>query len=155
MTQTIPPSGLPTGVGSPDELHREIFEALADLGSVADREFSACYSEMVAKVEHAFAKEEEWMAGCDFPMLKSHREQHARVLRALHRTHSQAMNGYFVPGRNVVERLLPSWLAFHICNMDMALAAAMQVCDPEAMYSPEIKPASVRFAPARFPTDSA
>ena len=155
MAQTIQPSELSTDASVLDELHHEIFEALVDLGSVADREFSACYSEMVAKVERAFAKEEEWMEKFDFPMLKGHREQHARVLRALHRTHSQAMNGYLAPGRNVVEKLLPCWLAFHICNMDMALAGAMQVCGPEAMYSPEFKPASVRFAPAHFPTDSA
>src|SRR4051812_1823527 len=98
MIQTIRPSGLPAGIGIPDELHREIFEALVDLRSAADREFSACYRKMVAKVEHAFAREEEWMEKLDFPMLKSHREQHARVLSALHRTHSQAMNGDLASG---------------------------------------------------------
>jgi len=37
------------------------------------------------------------------------------------------MNGEIDVGREVVTRLLPQWLTFHVSTMDAALAVAMQM----------------------------
>ncbi len=80
------------------------------------------------------------MEEIDFPIIKSHREQHARVLSALHHVHSRVMNGDLVMGHEVVEKLLPQWFVFHISTIHAALAAAMQMADINV-----VRPASASF----------
>lgn len=67
------------------------------------------------------------MEDSEFPLTRSHREQHARVLGALHRLHRQVMDGDLEPGREAIDNLLPQWFAFHISTMDTALAYTMQM----------------------------
>jgi hemerythrin len=140
MLQAILPPEMSTGVAAMDELHRDFFEALIGLSSTSAKEFEARYGAFVSKAEHVFSTEEQWMEEIDFPIIKSHREQHARVLSALHHVHSRVMNGDLMTGREVVEKLLPQWFVFHISTMDVALAAAMQIGDIDVM-----RPASAPF----------
>lgn len=65
------------------------------------------------------------MEEIDYLALKSHREQHARVLGAMHQIHSKVMQGDVSLGRHVVDDLLPQWLALHIDTMDNVLAIAL------------------------------
>lgn len=127
MLQAILSSNISSGVAAMDALHHEIFEALDELSSVKDSEFIGHYDAFVKRMERAFATEDKWMEEIDFPILKSHREQHARVLGGLHGTRTHVVNGDLKLGRKVVEKLLPQWFIFHSWTMDAVLATAMQM----------------------------
>jgi len=110
-----------------DTLHHDLFVTLDELSCTDDRMFPERYGMLVHKVERVFRTEEQWMEETDFPAIRSHQEQHARVLGGLHNAHSHVMNGEIDVGREVVARLLPQWLTFHVSTMDAALAVAMQM----------------------------
>lgn len=114
------------GVLALDRLHHDLYDTLHKLSSACDHEFGNGYCALVRQVEQAFQKEERWMEEMDFQSLKVHREQHARVLGALHNVNFLVMNGELGVGREVVQELLPQWLAFHISTMDATLARSMQ-----------------------------
>lgn len=115
------------GLPAMDRLHHELFATLDEVSCAADHEFPEGYGKLVQKVEHVFRKEEEWMDNVHFPAMRTHQEQHARVLGGLHNVHMRVMDGDLQVGRKVVDDLLPQWLAFHVSTMDTALAVAMQM----------------------------
>lgn len=115
------------GLPAMDKLHRELFATLEELSCVPDHEFPEGYGKLVRKVEHVFREEEEWMDDVHFPAMRTHQEQHARVLGGLHNVHMRVMDGDLQVGRKVVDDLLPQWLAFHVSTMDTALAVAIQM----------------------------
>lgn len=127
MLQAIWSSEMASGVPAIDELHHDCFEALTELSSVTNWRFSTGYATLVAKMERAFATEERWMEEIDFAQMKTHREQHARVLSALHHVHARIMDGDVILGREVVEKLLPQWFMGHMSTMDRTLALAIQM----------------------------
>ena len=109
-----------------EQLHYDLFDAIEKLSAARDYEFSDGYCALVQQIEQAFQKEEHWMEEMEFQSLKVHREQHARVLGALHHVNCRVMNGELALGREVVRDLLPQWFAFHRSTMDAALARRMQ-----------------------------
>lgn len=125
----------PCGVLALDSLHRTILEAVEMLSNCSDQEFGAGYRSLVALVEQAFAQEDEWMDHMDFPAAKTHREQHARILGALHNVHSRVMQGDIGQGREAALHLMPLWFDFHVSTMDAALATAMQLATIEVQDS--------------------
>lgn len=127
MSHTVFLSTILPGVPAMDKLHRDLFATLDELSCVTDHEFPEGYSTLVRKVERAFRVEEQWMEDTDFPAMRVHQEQHARVLGGLHNVHMRVMGGDLEIGRKVVDDLLPQWLAFHVSTMDTALAVAMQM----------------------------
>lgn len=141
MLESIASTDMSSGVADMDQLHFDFFEALGALASLGDQEFAVGFREFVRYAEHAFAKEETWMEAVNFAADKSHREQHARVLSALHHVYSRVLGGDLVIGRETIETLLPQWFAFHIATMDMTLAAAMQIHD-----LPQRAPAAIQTA---------
>jgi hemerythrin-like metal-binding protein len=124
-----------TRLAAMDDLHHDFCEALGAASSSPDREFQVAYQTFVGKAERAFATEEQWMEEIDLPSLKSHREQHARVLGALHHVHSMVMSGDVSTGRNVVGNLLPKWYGGHVSTMDMVLAMSLQVANGQPMHA--------------------
>jgi hemerythrin-like metal-binding protein len=125
-----------SGVPEMDELHRNLFAALDGLAAAADHDFCGRYEAFVSQLELAFRSEEQWMDDIDFPAFRAHQEQHARVLGGLHAIHGRVVGGDIKLGREVVEKLLPQWFAFHISTMDEALAFAMQLAELEAAVPP-------------------
>ncbi len=125
MHHTTLPSALESGVPAIDTLHENFLAALGGLSSAPDTDFADRYQDFVRQAEVAFRIEEDWMEQLDLPVIKSHREQHARVLGALHHVHSRIQDGDLAIGREVVKRLLPRWFVLHISTMDAALASAI------------------------------
>ncbi len=119
------PTTLLSGVPAIDALHEDFLSALGDLSVASDAEFIDRYQDFVRQAEQAFHQEEEWMEQLDLAVIKNHREQHARVLGALHHVYSRIQDGDLETGREVVKRLLPRWFLLHISTMDAALASAM------------------------------
>jgi hemerythrin len=119
-----------------DELHRDFFMDLNSLCSGPDETFSPRYVVFVETVEHIFRQEEQWMEEVDASSLQQHQAQHARVLGALHNVQCRVMDGDICLGRDVAERLLPQWMAFHMATLDTLLATEIQ------LFRAEIAPAT-------------
>lgn len=113
------------GIAALDELHRSCHAAIEKLMNAGQGWLEADFPDLLNQFEYAFRTEERWMDDIDYPALKSHREQHARVLGALHHVHGKIMDGDVILGRHVVNDLLPQWLSLHIDTMDNALAMAL------------------------------
>ena len=88
-------------------------------------------SALVAHVEHEFYAEEQWMEDVDFPAILPHREQHSRVLSALHHVHPRVMEGDIRVGRQAA-LLLFQWFLNHKTSMDRVLIGAVQMSVSQA-----------------------
>jgi hemerythrin len=97
----------------PNSLPHRLAEALRHAAQATEAEFGECFRKLTSELESAFFAEESWMERMRLPTLKSHREQHARVLQGMHRAHAALMQGRSASGRKAVERLLPLWLPAH------------------------------------------
>jgi hemerythrin-like metal-binding protein len=109
--------------GIMNEARRRISTQMERLSHTADDQFAAGFTRLIASLEASFRDEEAAMEALDFPALRSHREQHARALSALHHAELQVEAGDLALGREALE-LLPKWLLLHRSTMDLALAAA-------------------------------
>lgn len=131
------------GVKDMDEAHKEFFEDLSALLTMPDDGFAAAFMQMIGKVEKDFQEEEALMEEIDYPGLQGHREQHARVLSALHHVAPHVMSGDVTLGREAAE-LLPQWFLFHLSTMDTALAFALD------LDGADINPVTIRLAAERI-----
>ncbi len=114
------------GVPAMDDAHKALVEEFAYLSSAPDTEFCTCLFALIAGMERDFREEETLMEAIDFPALQSHREQHARVLGALHHVVPDVRQGDYASAR-VAIKLLPKWFEFHLSTMDAALAVALEL----------------------------
>ena len=114
------------GVPVMDDAHRALLVELARLADVPDDQFAVGFFAMIAALERDFREEEDLMEQIDFPVLCSHREQHARVLSGLHHVALRVMQNDIASGREAV-KLLPQWFLFHLSTMDLALAVALDL----------------------------
>ena len=106
-------------LGNPalDDAHRELFDEMMRLYAAPDSELEEGLPLLCDKLERDFREEEDLMEAMDISGIKEHREQHARVLSALH---------HVVVGEPAEAReallLLPQWFQEHLTTMDRALA---------------------------------
>lgn len=114
------------------KLHHDLSAALNKLSSSEDHDFCNEYKHFVALAEQIFRREEEWMEEIDLSVFKEHLEQHANALCALHHVHRRVMEGEINLGREVADKLLPHWIAFHMSSMDEAFAHITQMALPES-----------------------
>jgi methyl-accepting chemotaxis protein len=119
------------GVPAMDDAHKALVEELARLATVPDSEFGAGLDLLIAEMERDFREEEALMETIDLPALRSHREQHARVLSALHHVVPDVLKGDYSSARKVIE-LMPQWFLVHLSTMDAALAAALDSAGSQA-----------------------
>lgn len=118
------------GVPAMDVAHQEFLQDLMQLDSIEDERFGQAFHELVAKIEADFHEEEQMMEDLDYPGIRAHREQHARVLSALHHIEPRVMEGDIALGRDAVS-LLPQWFTLHLATMDTALAFATELDSEE------------------------
>ena len=112
------------GVPEMDEAHKALLEELDRLQNAPDDQFATCFSALIAALERDFREEENLMEEIDFPALRGHREQHARVLGGLHHVAPKVMQNDISLGRKAL-RLLPQWFVMHMSTTDLALAVAL------------------------------
>jgi hemerythrin-like metal-binding protein len=103
-----------------DTAHKALFDEMLRLYAAPDCELQAGLPVLCDKLERDFREEEDLMEAIDFPGIKEHREQHARVLSALH--HVEA--GEPGAAREAV-LLLPQWFQLHLSTMDTPLAMGL------------------------------
>lgn len=114
------------GIPNIDALHRALVNTLAAVSVASDENFTPLYNVLVDDMERDFYEEERQMEEIGFPDLHAHREQHARVLSAMHHAESNVASGNIAAARDVVA-LLPEWFTFHVSTMDAQLAIAIQL----------------------------
>ncbi|HYD94459.1 MAG TPA: hemerythrin family protein [Noviherbaspirillum sp.] len=131
------------GVKEMDAAHRIFLDELTELLTTPDDKFGPAFLSMVAKIEQDFREEEQLMEEIDYAGIAGHREQHARVLGALHHVAPHVMNGDIALGREAAE-LLPQWFLFHLSTMDTALAFALDA-DGGTINPPTIRLAAERI----------
>ncbi len=131
------------GVPSMDDAHEALLNEMTDLLTAPDDRFGPAFLSLIARFECDFRDEEMLMEEIDYPGIQGHREQHSRVLGALHHIAPRVMEGDIALGREAVE-LLPQWFLFHLSTMDTALAFALDLEGQEKM------PDALRIAKRRI-----
>lgn len=111
-------------LGNPalDEAHKALFVEMMRLHCAPDGALAEGLPKLCDKLERDFREEESLMEALDWPDLREHREQHARVLSALH--HVEV--GEPAEAREAL-MLLPQWFQLHLATMDRSLAAALDM----------------------------
>jgi len=109
-----------------DVSQQHLLQEMVGLITISDSKFAPCYAALVAHIEHEFYAEEQWMEDVGFPAILPHREQHSRILSALHHVHPRVMGGDLVAGRQAA-LLLFQWFMSHMASMDRALIGAVQM----------------------------
>jgi hemerythrin-like metal-binding protein len=105
-----------------DEAHQAMAEQVKQLLDGPDQEFPDGMAQLVAALEDDFRLEEALMESIDYPAIRSHREQHARVLATLHGLAPDDV----AAGRAAAGLILP-WFQLHLATADTALAIALQM----------------------------
>lgn len=97
---------------------------IEQLARTADEYFSEGYIELLSSLERQMRSEEAVMESMNNRALRSHQEEHARVLAALHQIEPRVEEGNVTLGREALA-LLDQWLLAHRASMDLALLTAL------------------------------
>lgn len=129
-------------LGNPriDAAHESFLRELGELGRTDDANFCEAFQKLVMRMEEDFREEDFKMDEIDYPGLALHREQHARILGALHQVAGHVMRGDIAIGRQAAE-LLPHWFMLHLSTMDTALALTLEMSDdahPDTRRAPRV-----------------
>ena len=116
----------PSLINEYDALHRRLDAVLRYALAAQAHDFPRRFAYLAETLEKSFAREDAWMEQIGYPAVRAHREQHARVLSAMHHVHCSLMAGHDGMARKVVSLLLPDWMYLHMETMDAALAAYME-----------------------------
>jgi hemerythrin len=141
-------SRMALGVPQMDQAHQSLLARLGKLAAEPDETFHEQFVALAQAIEADFKSEEALMEQIDFPGLPAHREQHARVLSALHHADPQVAQGDIQLGRICIE-LLPQWFLVHQATMDHALAVALDFAGHLRQAAPANDKASRRAASPR------
>ena len=107
-----------------DEAHKQFLEQMTQVANAPDELLRAELFTLIGDMEKDFQQEEALMEKINYPDIKPHREQHARVLSSFHQVIPEVLKGEFKSAHHVLD-LLPSWLVLHITTMDKALVLYM------------------------------
>ncbi|MBA5603971.1 hemerythrin family protein [Duganella sp. FT3S] len=133
MEEPIWTPDMALGVPLMDDAHQALAQQISALQHMPEAgDFDAGLARLTEALEADFRAEEELMEAINYPAIRSHREQHARVLGTLH----SLEGGDHASRRRAVELLLP-WFHVHLETADTALAAALQVAGVRFDTGPE------------------
>ena len=117
-----------------DALHDSLRQLTQQLHDCAQDEICSAYEQLLVTAEKAFAAEQLMMERHDFPATRTHLEQHARVLCALHQAHPAVMTGDNHLAIHVGGHLLPEWFELHNSTLDAAVSVwASYKIDPDKL----------------------
>jgi methyl-accepting chemotaxis protein len=115
---------LACGNAAIDAAHKALIDQLSRLRSAPDTAFDDGLTALTAALEVDFREEEELMEKIDFAGLKSHREDHAAILAALHRIAPNGSSENYHLARDLLE-VISYWFPVHLQAMDLPLVAAL------------------------------
>lgn len=109
------------GNGVIDAAHKALMDQMQCLLDGSDAELNVGLLPLSDRLERDFREEEALMDAFDFPGVRDHRAEHARVLSALHHVEP----GDTGAAREVLQ-LMAQWFPVHVATMDAELAAALR-----------------------------
>jgi hemerythrin len=112
---------LSIGIPAMDNAHQVLLSKLSEIARAPDTGFSKLFFALADYLERDFKEEEKLMEEMSFYDMHPHREQHARVLYALHKVIPDVLQGKFDSARTTLE-LFPKWFVFHLSTMDLQFA---------------------------------
>lgn len=104
-----------------NESHQLLRQLTQQLRRCHDHDVSTTYARLLDWMEQVFGTEQQMMEKHEFPAARSHLEQHARVLCAMHKAHPAVMRGDHELGRHIGATLMPGWFELHNATLDAAL----------------------------------
>ncbi len=110
-------------------VRNELHQRVRCLQACPDEQVPDVYHALLKATEQLFGAEQQLMEDYAFPVRQTHLEQHARVLRALHRVHAAVMQGATDQGRHIGGDLLMDWLHLHQETIDAAFMLWTEYCD--------------------------
>lgn len=113
------------GVHEMDATHREFVSFVAALAVAPTAEFPALFEQVRQHTRKHFEREYALMQACDFPALREHEAEHARVLADLTHLSARVQQGSLTMARAYAQGL-PDWFRNHLATMDSALAACLK-----------------------------
>ena len=145
MNKLVWSPAMELGIPEIDRMHRSFFMKLSDMPGAPELEFELRFYSLLADLEKAFLAEEKLMASIRFYAAQSHREEHAKLLKALHNAIPDVMRGESGSALKVLE-VLPKWFLHHLSTMDSFLSAWFKLKNGgvalEPYLSMELNPAS-------------
>lgn len=115
------------------DAHRSLRHAATWLRVCPDYDVSNAYVNVMKSAEYSFALEQALMDKLAFPASRTHLEQHARVLRALHCMHPAVIDGAAAAGRRIGGQLLIDWFRLHNETLDAAVFVWASCCGQSLM----------------------
>jgi hemerythrin len=118
-------SDVSLGITTMDTAHKALSRELVAILQAPDHEFFLRYRRICRLLEKSFKDEEELMERISYYDLRAHREQHATLLRTLHRAMPIVAGGENFFSHQVLS-LLPHWFLRHLIKMDASLIKALE-----------------------------
>ncbi len=116
------------GIPAIDDCHQAVLQLTSRIAHCDKHEVMETFRTVIATLEKTFDHEQQLMEEFNFPVLKCHMEQHARVLASLHHLHRDVMDGDYACARRVAGELLPEWFHLHRATQDAALGVWVAYC---------------------------
>lgn len=116
------------GITEIDKAHQEFFASVEKISGMPDDLLCDSLSQLTGKLEKDFRREEDLMEACDLAEIKEHREQHAKLLKALHYVMPDVMQGNYAAARRAVD-VLPCWYLMHLSTADQAMAHSIHATE--------------------------
>ncbi len=114
-----------------NEQHRELvarlnaFHAALTDGESGGEDPAAILAFLVQYVGQHFAREEELMAGTDYPHSEDHKAEHRRLREQVQERSQAFIDGKAIDGNDLLE-LLKRWLVQHILGWDAEMATHLR-----------------------------
>lgn len=120
------PSTAASAVRAMDNPPQDLVEQLTCLETLPDQLFGPHLFALIFSMECSFRDEEARMEELRVPELHVHREQHARVLSALHHVVPDVMLGRYDAARHAIE-LLQQWVPLDHAAIDAEIAVKLDL----------------------------
>ena len=125
MEKLLKSSCISLGITIMDNAHKLLTRELVAILQSPDCEFTRRFQRFCHLLEQSFQQEENLMEEISYYDIRAHREQHAALLSALHRTIPRSMDGDYFFARQILT-LLPQWFLAHLIKMDATLIKALE-----------------------------
>lgn len=113
------------GITEIDKAHQEFLANVEKISRMPDDLLYDNLLQLTGKLEKDFRQEEDLMEACNSVEIKEHREQHAKLLKALHYLIPDIMQGNYAAARRAID-VLPCWYLMHLSTSDQVMAHSIR-----------------------------
>lgn len=104
------------GLGPMHEVHHEFVDIVGAMQRAKDEELSTLLKDFTTHAQAHFDAENAWMVETDFPARECHIDEHAAVMRSVHRVREGLAQGDYAVDRRLADELA-SWFPGWACRL--------------------------------------